>query len=250
MTNLFRGMVKMLAKIKQNTIVEQVLGNVKELIANGSFKVGEKIPTEIELTRMFGVGRSSVREALKILQYLGIIQMHQSKGTFVCDSSNLSKEVVTWAILLGKRDFFELMGVRGAIESSSLRTLFSREDLTAGDWEDLITALRKSCEIMMHTGLIDEFIAEDYRFHETIIKYSNNSIFIDIYHTLRSFMHEEIKLSFTSAVANNLDKVHSEHASILRFIEERNAEKAHEWLFTHLENIDDRVRKSFSHMKE
>ncbi|HAP55125.1 MAG TPA: hypothetical protein DCQ16_04180 [Spirochaetaceae bacterium] len=240
----------MVVKIRQNTIVEQVLGNVKELIANGTFKVGDKIPTEVELTQMFGVGRSSVREALKILQYLGIIQMHPSKGTFVCDCSNLSREVISWAILLGKRDFFELMGVRGAIESSSLRILFSRKDISDNEWENLVNSLKKSWEKMVGTDSIDVFIAEDYGFHETIIKYSNNSVFIDVYHTLRSFMHEEIKRSFTSAAGNHLDKVHNEHASILRFIEEKKPEKAYEWLSTHLENIDERVRHSFSGYKK
>lgn len=236
----------MVVKIKQNTIVEQVLRNVKELIANGTFKVGDRIPTEVELTQMFGVGRSSVREALKILQHLGIIQMHPSKGTFVCDCSNLSREVVSWAILLGKRDFFELMGVRGAIESTSLRTLFTRTDISDNEWSILTNNLKSCWEKMLATNSIDIFIAEDYRFHETIIKYSNNSIFIDVYHTLRSFMHEEIKRSFTSAAGNNLDKVHNEHASILRFIEEKKPEKAYEWLSTHLKNIDERVRHSFS----
>jgi DNA-binding FadR family transcriptional regulator len=239
----------MVIKIKQNTIMEQVLRNVKELIANGTFKVGDKIPTEVELTQMFGVGRSSVREALKILQYLGIVQMHPSKGTFVCDCSNLSREVVSWAILLGKRDFFELMGVRGAIESSSIRTLFSREDISDIEWTDLTKNLKSCWEKMITTDSIDVFIAEDYRFHETIIKYSNNSIFIDVYHTLRSFMHEEIKRCFFSAAGNHLDKVHNEHASILRFIEEKKPEKAYEWVTTHLNNIDERVRDSFTKNK-
>jgi DNA-binding FadR family transcriptional regulator len=236
----------MVIKIRQNTIVEQVLHNVKELIANGTFKVGDKIPTEVELTQMFGVGRSSVREAIKILQYLGIVEMHPSKGTFVCDCSNLSKEVVTWAMLLGKRDFFELMGVRGAIESSSLRTLFSRDDIPEKEWEEYLEIMRSSCVKMVNSNSIDLFIAEDYRFHETIIKASQNSIFIDIYHTLRSFMHEEIKRAFTSAAENHLDKVHEEHVSILRFIEEKKPDKAFEWLNTHLENIDERVRQSFN----
>lgn len=235
----------MVIQIKQNTIVEQVLRNVKSLIANGTFKVGDKIPTEVELTKMFGVGRSSIREAIKILQYLGIVQMHPSKGTFVCDCSNLSKEVVSWAILLGKRDFFELMGVRGAIESSSLRTLFSRTDITKEEWDHTIATLHDCCGKMVSADSIDLFITEDYRFHETIIKTSQNSIFIDVYHTLRSFMHEEIKRAFTSAAANRLDIVHEEHASILRFIEERNPEKAFEWLKNHLQNIDERVRHSF-----
>lgn len=235
----------MVIKIRQNTIVEQVLQNIKELIANGTFKVGDRIPTEIELTHMFGVGRSSIREAIKILQYLGIVELHPSKGTFVCDCSNLSREVVEWSILLGKKDFFELMGVRGAIESSSLKALFYQQDISEVELQKTIHILRDCWDKMANSNSIDQFITEDYRFHETIIKTSQNSIFIDVYHTLRSFMHEEIKRAFTSAAKNRLDIVHEEHASIIKFIEEKNPDMAFEWLNRHLSNIDDRVRQSF-----
>ena len=231
--------------IRQNTIVEQVLRRVKELIADGTFAVGEKIPTEIELTKMFGVGRSSVREAIKILQYLGIVKMFPSKGTFVCDCSNLSKEVVTWSILLGKKDFFELIGLRKAIEMASVRDLLSAAPTDPEQWNTLVSRLRASYEQMVTTSSIDVFVQEDYNFHETIIQGSGNSIYVDIYHTLRAFMHEEIKRAFKAATENRVDQIHEEHAAIFESIKERRMVDALDQLKKHLENVEDRVERSF-----
>jgi len=235
----------MLEMIKQSTVVEQVLRKVKEMLAKGTFAAGDKIPTETELTKMFGVGRSSIREALKILQYLGIVKMLPSKGTFVCDCSNLSKEVVTWSILLGKRDFFELIGIRKAIEMAALRDLISMKQISPEAWDEQVTELQNSYKSMISTNSMDKFIAEDYNFHETIIKGGGNSISLDIYHTLRAFMYEEIRRAFEAACEDKLDKVHEEHAAILKLTEERNLVNALDQLNKHLENVERRVEYSF-----
>jgi len=235
--------------VKQKTIVEQVLNDFKELIANGTFPVGEKIPTEPELAEMFGIGRSSVREVIKILQYLGIVELRPSKGTFVCDNTNLSKEVISWSILLGKKDFFELIDLRRAIETISVEEFIKMKKITSIQWEEHITSLEESYKKMLNTETVALFINEDYNFHGGIIRGSVNSLYIDIYRTLRSFMYEEIKRAFNTAVEDRLDKVHEEHLLILNSIKERNLEKALSSLNTHLEHIKKRVEKSFSNGK-
>jgi len=231
--------------IRQKTVVEQVLNDIKELISSGSFPVGEQIPTEPELAEMFGIGRSSVREAIKILQYLGILEMRPSKGTFVCDNSNLSKEVLSWAILLGKKDFFELIGLRKALETTSLEDFILIKNINEESWNTYLKELEQSYETMRRAETPSSFIDADYNFHGKIIKGSGNSVYIDIYHTLRAFMYEEIKRAFESAVTDRLDKVHEEHESILRAIQERNLEEGLKFLQTHIEHIKERVEKSF-----
>jgi len=230
-------------KIKQNTIVEQVLKSIKELIADGTFAVGEKIPTESEMTEMFGVGRSSVREALKILQYLGVVEIYPSKGTYVADCSKLSKEVVNFAILLRKRDFFELIELRKAIEMASLRSFLTSEKTDTTKWNKELSTLETCYQQMLRSASIDVFVQEDYKFHEAIISGSGNSIYIDIYHTLHAFMHEEIKRALEGESC--LDDIHREHFAILQMIKERRPNDALDELNNHLEHVQDRVRKTF-----
>jgi DNA-binding FadR family transcriptional regulator len=78
-------------KVRQKTIVEQVMDQFKDLIASGQLRPHDKIPTESELAQMFGIGRSSVREAIKIFQYLGILEASPRKGTFVATTQRLHR---------------------------------------------------------------------------------------------------------------------------------------------------------------
>ena len=69
--------------IRQQTVVTQVMGEMRNLIASGAYVPGDRIPTEKELAERFGVGRSSIREAIKIFNYLGILSSKAALGTFV-----------------------------------------------------------------------------------------------------------------------------------------------------------------------
>ncbi len=232
--------------IKQKTVVGQVLEDIKELIANGTFAVGEKIPTEPELEEMFGIGRSSVREAIKILQYLGILEMYPGRGTFVCENSNLSKEVLSWAILLGRKDFFELIELRRSVELMSVKAFILRHHELGKEWDYIFKEIEDRHRSMQNFENPSTFIENDYEFHGTIIEGSGNSVFIDIYQTLSSFMHEEIKRAFISALPGNLNIIHSEHDAILNAIKSRDIENAQERVETHIEHIINRVEKSFT----
>jgi len=66
--------------ISQNTIVAQVMAHIKELIAGGKYRPGDRLPTEQELATLFGVGRSSIREAIKVFQHMGIVESKAAKG--------------------------------------------------------------------------------------------------------------------------------------------------------------------------
>lgn len=231
--------------IKQKTVVEQVLSNMKELIADGTFPVGEKFPSEPELAEMFGIGRSSVREAVKILQYLGILELKPSKGTYVSDNSRLSHEVLSWAILLGQKDFFELIALRRSIERTAIEDFIQMKDISEELYKDRVGELEKGYNNMVSAKTPAEFIEGDYNFHGNIIKACGNSLFNDIYLTLRSFMHEEIKRAFESAVPDRLGEVHAEHMNILSAAKEKRLRDAIDSLNVHIDRIEKRVQKTF-----
>jgi len=183
-------------KIKQKTVVEQVMEKIKELIASGQYNVNDRIPTESELAEMFGIGRSSIREAIKIFNYLGILESHTAKGTFVCDRTNISTEALTWSILLGKNEFYDLVEFRGAIELWSLINLTERYKENPDSITDTLKTLAYEIENMrdaIEAKDIDKLIKADYDFHSTILQGSENSVFQSVYLVLKSFMLEEIK---------------------------------------------------------
>ena len=71
--------------LRTESVVQSVINRLTDAIKNGELKPGDKMPSEIELAESLGVARSSVREAIKILSYLGVLESKRAEGTFVCE---------------------------------------------------------------------------------------------------------------------------------------------------------------------
>ena len=214
-------------RVKQKTVVGQVMNQIKQLIASGQLKPHDRMPTEVELARMFGTGRSSIREAIKIFQHLGIVETRTRLGTFVCPSSNISTEALTWAILLGKDDIFELLELRKIIEQEALQnpTLnFGRRTREAVAHVESLKAELSRVEEAAKSLRLETLYQSDYSFHGAIIASSKNSLFTNIYATLRSFLLEEMKK--TNVLKSQRQAMVREHRAILAGILSRNPKRA------------------------
>ncbi len=214
-------------KIQQKTVVTQAMERIKSLIASGIYKVGDRIPTEQELADRFGSGRSSIREAIKIFQHLGILESRVPKGTFLCDRSHISSEAITWCILLGNDDMWEIIELREVIEERSFDHFIRRCTADKQWMKEVMNRLSSETEVMktaVETGSIEQLIQADYNFHAEIIKAGNNSLFFAIYRTLHAFMQEEIRKTYQSM--KDLMDVYRDHRQMLEVICSGNIEKA------------------------
>lgn len=220
---------------KQKTVVEQVMEELKNLIATGKFKVYDQIPPENELAEMFGVSRPTIREAIKIFNYLGVLKSHTGRGTFVSDSENISIEALTWSILLGDNELNELIELRAVIEQRGLEMLTRKYKKNPESIKGNLNLLEAEIERMrkaVAVPLSAELTEADYTFHQIIIEGSENSLFTAIYRTLKAFMTEEINR--THEALENLGDVVQEHQLILEAIKTGNAAKAKKAFEAHL----------------
>ena len=225
--------------IKQKTVVAQVMEQIKQLIASGEYKTGDKFPTEYELAEMFGLGRSSIREALKIFQHLGVLESRVPRGTYVCDSSNISKEALTWSILLGNNDFYNLMEFRLVMEQQGLWYLLVLRKDDAEFRKTIVDKLQAevdSMSISLTRGDYQNRIEADYRFHQHLIEACDNELFNSLYETLHIFIREEMK----SAEISKEYKLNSpkRHQDLVDSILEGEYLKATEVFRTHIKNIN------------
>ena len=110
--------ISYLKKINNVSVVQQVIDNLTEAMLNRQLRPGDKIPTEAELAESMGVGRNSIREAVKILVYLGVLEIRRAEGTFVCDGFSESMiDPMIYGIILDKEDSYEnLMELREMME--------------------------------------------------------------------------------------------------------------------------------------
>jgi GntR family transcriptional repressor for pyruvate dehydrogenase complex len=236
-----------ISKVKQKTVVEQVMDQIKNLIASGQLKPHDRIPTETELAQMFGVGRSTVREAIKIFQYLGILEVSPRTGTVVCDYTNVSTEALTWSILLRKNDIYELVALRDVIEQRALETLTALYTAAPQKAEGIIASLEQQISRMQDAVAafaIEDIVAADYEFHRLIIAACGNTLFSNIYDTLRSFMHEEIRKTnlLDSARAALVD----EHRALIAGIRSGGSRMALAAFEAHITGVREQLQQSLA----
>ncbi|MEH7253297.1 GntR family transcriptional regulator, partial [Neobacillus niacini] len=103
----------MLKKLEKKSLVEQVYSQMKLMIKNGDWPIGSRIPVEVELINKFGISRNTLREAVRALAQIGLLETKQGDGTFVKSTSELNA-------ILHKRiqnsSITEIMEVRHALE--------------------------------------------------------------------------------------------------------------------------------------
>ena len=232
-------------RFKQQTIVQQVMDEVKNMIASGQLKPGDRIPTETELSQMFGIGRSTVREAIKIFQYLGILKSSTRKGTFVCDYSNISVEAITWSILLRTNEIFELVELRDVIEGRAVVGLAEKVRSDPEGTGPIIKELENQVSRMseaLDRYSMDDLSDADYEFHRIMVESCNNGVFSSIYDTLRSFMREEIRKTNILEAARS--RGFTEHKMIVDSIRAGDPSDAAKAFQEHIDGIRDQLRQS------
>lgn len=181
----------MLSKINEKTVVERIVEQITENIIEGKLKPGDKIPTEVELINSFGVGRNSVREAIKMMSAMGILEIRRGDGTYISEEVSSSVfDSIVYSLIYKQSSKREILEIREMIEIDILEIAI--DNITDED----ITELEK-----IHTDFINtikennfEKAAElDLKFHFAIIDATRNRLLIRISRALFNLFFTSIK---------------------------------------------------------
>ncbi|MCE5255247.1 MAG: FCD domain-containing protein, partial [Spirochaetaceae bacterium] len=186
------------------------------------------------------VGRSSIRETIKVFNYLGILESKSAKGTFVGSRSSISREALTWALLLGQDDIEMVIDLRGAIEIWCFLQLTIRFRDTPDSTKDILADLNTILGAMsqaIETRNQAAVIQADYDFHRRIIVGVSNQLFVDFYDMLRSFLFKEIEKSQNQY--DDRSKILDEHKELLAAMMSGDLEKSANTYMAHISNIKD-----------
>ena len=120
--------ISYLKKVSSESVVQQVINALTDAMINRELRPGDKIPTEAEMAENMGVGRNSIREAIKILVYLGVLEIRRAEGTFVCEGFSESMiDPMIYGIILDKEDSYEnLLELREMIEVGVLQLAMAK----------------------------------------------------------------------------------------------------------------------------
>ncbi len=216
-------------RVTKISISEEIAKQIMDLISNGDLKPGEHLPSERELCINFGASRSSLREALRCLSIVGVLNARVGEGTSVAvDGGKFLRKIIEWRLITERHDIENLLEVRIALEGvSAAKTAL---DGKPEDVEKLRKILAK-----MKKAIGDEkaFAALDLEFHVTLANASGNILISDLISLIRSQLVRG--LHKVLVLPHALPLTHKEHTAIIEAIERHDADAAREAMHVHLE---------------
>jgi GntR family transcriptional regulator, transcriptional repressor for pyruvate dehydrogenase complex len=216
-------------RVTKISISEEIAKQIMDLISSGDLKPGEHLPSERELCKNFGASRSSLREALRCLSIVGVLNARVGEGTSVAvDGEKFLRKIIEWRLITERHDIENLLEVRMALEGVSASD--TALHATPEDIEKLRKLLAK-----MKAVLKDEeaFAALDLEFHVTLANASGNALVSDLIALIRSQLVKA--LHKVLLLPHALPLSHKEHTAIVDAIERHDAEAARKAMHAHLE---------------
>jgi DNA-binding FadR family transcriptional regulator len=199
--------------MRRTGLVDQVIEQLRHAIADGEWPVGERIPNESALVEALGVGRNTVREAVRALAHAGLLDVRQGDGTYVRATSEVSGALRR----LCGAELREVLQVRRALEVEGARLAAANathEDVAA------LRALLVRRDECQGAGSTDEFARADAEFHLAVVVASGNRTLTELYSGLMA--------AITASVATTYEKPVKivDHSELVDHIASRDADKA------------------------
>lgn len=208
-----------LKSLKKESVVQSVINCLTDAMRNKELKPGDRIPPEPELAASLGVARSSVREAIKILTYLGVLESKRSEGTFVCSGFKESMiDPMIYGIILNQDSFENLMELRQMTEVGGMRLAIMKH--TPQELEELSDILDEMHGILVYgNNKVDDFFRIDNEFHDKISEMGHNPLMDKINRVVRtltySMRYETVKTMITTGREQELYAAHAELFSVI-----------------------------------
>ena len=222
------------SRITRASLSDHIVEQITELISRGVFKPGDRMPPEKQLCQQFGVGRTSVREALRSLSAMGIVESHMGDGTFVSGSADrLLERGFRWSLLLSPKLVGDLIETRRMLEGKTVQ-LAAKKATPA----DLKEAEDSILEMRAMIAAPSDYLEQDVRFHIAIARASQNSVLLNLVDTTRGYLHAWIRELLAEASRKDLLRRTQlsikEHERILRAIQNRDPEAARTAMDAHI----------------
>jgi len=214
------------------TLSEQVAKQLAARITAGDWNPGEKLPSEAELCRAFHVGRSSLREALTSLAFIGLIRVRAGGGSYVAEQPSAyytSSWLNTGTLNNGKAlaDFIEAR----MILESELAGLCA-ERITDAEIHDLAILVER---MKLTSDNADEFWKLDLSFHLSMGRAAKNEVLNDILKNVREQMRDLISKSLL--LKEGMEQAVVQHLKVLEALRQHNSTRARNEMLTHLQSF-------------
>jgi DNA-binding FadR family transcriptional regulator len=208
-----------MATIPRLSLVDATAAQLEARIAAGEWPIGTRLPAEPELMTQLGVGRSTVREAIRTLVRVGLVQVRQGDGTYVTGRLANNESL---SLRFQRAQLHEIYDVREALDLQAARLAAERrtdEDLAV---LRQLLAMRATAQRARDARA---FADADVAFHSQIVAATQNDMLIDLYRVLGETLHQTLFVHKQESAFDDVD-TSTEHESILQAIADQDPARA------------------------
>ncbi len=226
-------------------VTDEAIRKIKDMILSGDLTPGQRLPPEKELSERLGLSRNSLREAVKALEVIKVLDVRRGDGTYVTSlEPELLLEALSFVVDLHQdHSIIEIFEVRRVLEPYAAGCAAT----TISDSE--ITGLRNMLDSVDATTSVEDLVAHDLEFHRLINRAGGNDYMANLLESLSSStVRARIWRGVTqeSAVARTLE----EHRAIVSALESRDPEMTRSWASIHVGGIETWIRRAVAGSNE
>ena len=206
---------KYIEPIEGETVVQQIIKQMINAIQRGNFKIGERLPSEFELMKELHVSRNSLREAIKIMTAMGILEIRRGDGTYLCSQAKPTMfDSVIYGMLLESSTNKEIVELRQMMDEIVLKLGIEKcDDRDIETLQDYIYRMRES----FAKGDYSQAARLDYDFHIYLVECSKNPFLIRIVKGVYMLFEQSIEQNIrTEELFANADEHHQDIVDCLK----------------------------------
>ncbi len=232
----------MISSRQKPSIAQETFDSIAEQIRSGGLTPGDQIPGERTLARQLNVGRTSVREAIRRLETVGLLETRQGLGTFVKDPSGEVLQTALMSNFLTDAAIQEkLFDLRLIIEVEA--TARAAQSATPEQLETL-RRLNEKVEIFSERGDIGGMIVADFEFHRQILVATGNDILVNLMDGIVDLLRDMRRMG--AEIPELISERIASHRAILKGIEHGDSDAARTAMKEHLEGVFERVKGTWT----
>ena len=175
-----------LARISKGSLVETAIESLRQAIEKGHWAIGERLPVEAQLSESLGVSRNTVREAVRVLVHVGMLETRQGDGTYV----RATKDAGETLRRINRAQLRDKLEVRIMLETEAAKLAAERRD--AKDLERMTLALDERAKA---GDDVESRIRHDHAFHTALVAASHNPALSELYDYFANSVAQTIELT-------------------------------------------------------
>jgi GntR family transcriptional regulator, transcriptional repressor for pyruvate dehydrogenase complex len=230
-------MAKAFEPVLRQSLADRLARRIRGMIQNGSYREGDRLPPIMEMARQFGVGHPTVREALKKLETVGVVEIRHGSGVYVSRSQDVFVLASPdFAGKVTKKLLLDLIQARIPIEMQA--TALAVRNATQENFDEMRQLLTTAGENLDNDDVLNPI---NMAFHRQIALASGNTVLAQLRDVLQDLFTEEQRLIL--GIFGSRSRDHQEHLGIFEALEKRDEALAVERMRTHLEGVEAAVER-------